>query len=404
MKKITCIAVLCHVLNTIAIAQNTSGIVFEHSSLDSALLKAKNEGKLLFIDAYTDWCKPCKWMAENVFTNDTVGQFFNDHFVSVKIDMDIKKIEGKKLAELYQINCYPTYLFIANDGSTVYRFSGGLKVTDFVTASQKALDPSNNFAMLKNLFESKTISASDFLNYLNIREESCLSVSEELTSYFETQKDDELLSRGNWNILQRFTPPADSRIFTYLVEHRDLFDAGYGTDSVGKIITTVYKRNMSRYLPYGKNQDTVSYYALRQHIVDLQFPESKELVLTGDLWLYYNTGNWDAYAKNAIPYVQNYVSKNDFGTLNNMAWNFYEHVDDQNYLDIATTWVQQSLQLRVGYFNVDTYAGLLYKRGKYEEALTQVDRAIDLAEKEGIKDYDATIKLKKKIEVALGIQ
>lgn len=406
MRTIALVTLCCLCIVSPAMGQNT-GITFEKASLDSVLVKAGNEGKLIFIDAYTDWCKPCKWMSENVFTNDTVGKFFNENFINMKLDMDTKKEAGKKLAEKYQINCYPTYLFIDSDDNVVYRFSGGMPATDFITSSKKALNPLQQFSTLKNKYGSGMITSAEFLQYLVIREGSCLSINDELSSYFETQDSDDLSSRGNWNILQRYTPPYDSKIFQYLIKHRIEFDMRYSTDSVGNIIRTVYKKQISKYLPYGKTPDTVSYYALRQNIADLKFPESNELILTGDVWLYYNTGNWNAYAKNAITYVNDYVAKDDFGTLNNMAWNFYEHVDGQNYLDIATTWVQQSLQLRVGYFNLDTYAGLLYKRGKYEEALEQVTKALDLGKKEGREgkdDYNLTLLLKKKIEVSLGIQ
>lgn len=75
-------------------AQNKSvdakqiGISFEHSSWEDILKKAKEENKLIFIDAYTTWCGPCKMMARNVFTDAEVGTFFNQNFINVKLDME----------------------------------------------------------------------------------------------------------------------------------------------------------------------------------------------------------------------------------------------------------------------------------------------------------------------------
>lgn len=36
------------------------GITFSQEPLDTLLHKAKEEGKLVFMDCYTSWCGPCK--------------------------------------------------------------------------------------------------------------------------------------------------------------------------------------------------------------------------------------------------------------------------------------------------------------------------------------------------------
>ncbi|MEO0469894.1 MAG: thioredoxin family protein, partial [Bacteroidota bacterium] len=64
-----------------------AGIKFFEGSWDDALAKAKKEKKVVFVDAYTDWCGPCKAMARNTFPNDDVGEFFNKHFINYKYNM-----------------------------------------------------------------------------------------------------------------------------------------------------------------------------------------------------------------------------------------------------------------------------------------------------------------------------
>ncbi|GAH00631.1 unnamed protein product, partial [marine sediment metagenome] len=64
------------------------GINFNVHSFEEAIKTAKAENKLIFVDAYTTWCGPCKWMSKNVFTEGKVGDYFNESFVNVKIDME----------------------------------------------------------------------------------------------------------------------------------------------------------------------------------------------------------------------------------------------------------------------------------------------------------------------------
>ena len=69
----------------ITIAQY-SGIVFYNGTLADATSEAKKDNKMIFVDCYAEWCYPCKWMADNVFTDTVVASFYNKNFVSIKLD------------------------------------------------------------------------------------------------------------------------------------------------------------------------------------------------------------------------------------------------------------------------------------------------------------------------------
>src|SRR6185503_10815231 len=94
------------------------------------LARAKKEKKMIMVDAFTTWCGPCKWMAKNIFPNDTVAEFYNKNFINAKIDME--KGEGPDLAKKYEVGCYPTFLFIDGNGQLIHRQSGGGEVKSFI--------------------------------------------------------------------------------------------------------------------------------------------------------------------------------------------------------------------------------------------------------------------------------
>lgn len=78
------------------------GIVFFEGDYNTALAKAKQEGKILFVDFYADWCGPCKKMAKDVFTLSVVGEYFKDRFVSIQIDTE--NPANKQLVKQCKIN------------------------------------------------------------------------------------------------------------------------------------------------------------------------------------------------------------------------------------------------------------------------------------------------------------
>ncbi|MFN3852526.1 MAG: thioredoxin family protein [Spirosomataceae bacterium] len=121
MKKLTFFAVF-----TLLIAANTfaqTGIKFAHGTWKQAVQQAKKEKKLIFLDAYTTWCGPCKMLQANVFPDKELGDFYNQNFINVKMDME--SAEGERLAAMYPLRGYPTLFFIdPNNGKVVKELLG----------------------------------------------------------------------------------------------------------------------------------------------------------------------------------------------------------------------------------------------------------------------------------------
>ncbi|MGV3629752.1 MAG: thioredoxin family protein [Bacteroidota bacterium] len=91
------------------------GIKFKGMTLDEAKAEAKATGKIIFIDAYTEWCGPCKKMAASSFMDDKVADLFNSKFINIKIEME-KSTDGPGVARAYGVKAYPTLLFIDAQG------------------------------------------------------------------------------------------------------------------------------------------------------------------------------------------------------------------------------------------------------------------------------------------------
>ena len=121
-----------------AVAQE--GIRFRHCSWEEAKAMAKKEKKPIFIDFYTQWCGPCLNMAENIFTLGSVGNFYNDHFVCLKIDAETG--EGVELAKKYEVASFPTFVFVNPKTEKAIHISGSNQDREtFLFTGASALDP-----------------------------------------------------------------------------------------------------------------------------------------------------------------------------------------------------------------------------------------------------------------------
>ncbi len=101
-----------------------TGIAFQDLSFQAALDKAAAENKLVFLDCYTTWCGPCKWLDANTFKEKAVGDYFNKNFVSIKIDME--KGEGIELMKKYQVTAFPTLFLLDAKGNVVKKMMGAM--------------------------------------------------------------------------------------------------------------------------------------------------------------------------------------------------------------------------------------------------------------------------------------
>ncbi|MCX7767936.1 MAG: thioredoxin family protein [Flavobacteriales bacterium] len=110
---------------------------FFEGTLDAGLKEAQKTKKLLFLDAYTTWCGPCKMMNYGPFRDPEAGKFFNENFVNMKIDME--RGEGPSVAMKYGVRAYPTLLFLNGSGEVVHRILGYHDAMMLVAEGRKAL-------------------------------------------------------------------------------------------------------------------------------------------------------------------------------------------------------------------------------------------------------------------------
>lgn len=106
------------------------GIQFQNNSFEDALLLAKKENKLIFLDIYATWCGPCKRLKAKTFSDAEVGLFYNSKFINLAIDGE--KGEGPSLAKKYGVSAYPTLLFINEKGEVVKQARGYHNSSEFL--------------------------------------------------------------------------------------------------------------------------------------------------------------------------------------------------------------------------------------------------------------------------------
>ena len=159
--------IICILLLNMSFVSKAQGIQFKHGTFEEILTLAKNENKLVFIDFHTEWCAPCKMMARTVFMDPKVAEFYNKEFICCKLDAEN---EGAAYAKEYEVNAYPSLVFVNATGEMVYKKVGALDVDKFMNIGAEALkmvDNSNSYAELKKLYPQKTTDEEFLKKYVS---------------------------------------------------------------------------------------------------------------------------------------------------------------------------------------------------------------------------------------------
>lgn len=370
------------------------GIQFETGTWAEILAKAKQQNRYVFVDAYTTWCGPCKWMDGNVFPTAEAGEFFNKNFVNAKIDME--KGEGIDIAKKYSVQAYPTYLYVDGNGDLVHRVVGSMETPKFIAASANALDPTKQYGTLLRKFDAGDRNP-DFLYNAAFAAQSAYDTkkAQEIgAAYLKTQTN--LLEEKNVKFISQFTSSATDPNFEIMRKNAPAFEASLGGKDqyANKMYQIAFQ---SSYTELGVKRDltkeqTPALIAKSKDYFKKVLPEQEaKLSANFAMNIYKMTKDWDNYAKQAIAYYDNNTSASSM-ELNSVAWAFYENIDNPEYLKKGLAYALQSVKLSEEYANTDTVASLYSKIGDKKNAKEYAEKAIALGKANG-EDVSSTEKL-----------
>jgi thiol-disulfide isomerase/thioredoxin len=418
----------------------SQGIEFEHGTWKEVLGKAKQTNKPIFIDVYTSWCGPCKKMSKEIFPLAEIGKVYNANFVCYQIDAE--KGEGIAIAKKYEVTSYPTYLFIKADGTLFSRALGSMEAEKFIAVSKTAIADMNDPKPLSEWEKEYILKKNDakfLLDYINKLLKLGKPVTQLFDEYLALLPNDQRASNEIIEIYQKESRSItiNSLAFKNLQDNKTLlFPKLYGYVYVFMMGAI---DNSFREACKSKNEN------LLQQVVDTneKLPKTPQTKQKEEFFMnyYLKTNDLDKYISHATIYcdaslmtvtsdsiaksdkkmlelfetqrnaligkidstqmaqlIDNmaHASRNKYSqALNEVAWGFFERVTDTKALENALRWSKRSLEIYPdNHMFIDTYANLLYKLGRNEDAITKETEALNLAKntKSDTKGYEETIK------------
>ncbi len=348
------------------------GIEFFHGTWEEALEMAQVQDKLIFVDAYTTWCGPCKRMSKNVFTESSVGDFYNKNFISMKIDMEKKA--GRKFQRKYPVSAYPTLYYIDGGGKAVHMTKGGRNPQEFIALGKEAMkknDKSGDFAKDYEAGKRDPELIYNYVKALNKAGKPSLKISNE---YIKSQKD--LTTEHNLRFILEATTEADSRIFGLLIKNRAKIEALTSKEMVHNKIEAAAQRTVDKAIEF-ESMDLLK--EAKDKMKSNYSAKAAEFATLADMRFYQANSDVKNYLKATNTYAKK-VIKNDPEQLNALILRMLgNYPTDKKVLAQAEKMAQKASKKGGESKYYFTYASILLKNGKKKEALASAKKSLKLS-------------------------
>jgi Highly conserved protein containing a thioredoxin domain len=197
------------------------GVKFMEGNFQEALNVARQQKKMVFVDVYTSWCGPCRWMSEEVLQTPEAATYFDKHFVCFKIDAE--KGDGVEFAKKYDVHAYPTFLMFLPDGTLQHKVVGADTLKLFIPRVERGLKERTSWKYLMEKYVKGTLQKREIPVAIQVFEEAHMKkeVKGLTDSLFQLLSPNEKLNGRYWVVYEQlkyedlFTPR-----FKFLVQNR----------------------------------------------------------------------------------------------------------------------------------------------------------------------------------------
>ncbi len=365
------------------------GIQWQTGSFESILNKAKTQKKLIYADIYTTWCTPCKQMDAEVFTNSNVGKIFNDNFINYKIDGE--KGEGKDLVEYFELDSYPTSMFIDGDWNLIQKLEGFRPVERLLESAEKMKERSKISGSDEDLEQAYMKGRRDavfLLEYIKVRQLQKMDNSMILDEYLGKITPEQLKSESTLKLIAENASQLRGRAFDYLMNRKT-------EPIIERKIKGIITQNLTK-AGNQKNEKLLTEVLATNGRLSKTFTEANEWNTEAKMNYFMLTNQLDKFFATADFFMDTYILKKDINTFKNLselreiytqklrkASKFVvENYKEREKLEKAVVWIRKSLEIEEKSSNNEIYSRLLFSLGNKIEAIRLMNKALALAKQE----------------------
>lgn len=370
------LTLLCSALLATVYAQNRS-IEFRDGTWQEITEQARKEKKMIFVDCYTSWCGPCKMLAKNIFTQDSVADFYNGNFVCFQIDME--KGEGPELAKKYSVAAFPTLLYIDAQGELKHCVVGYQQAGELIQNGRNALIGQNTLPDFQKRYEAGERDPEFVKEYIEVLYKAYRPQlqREVATEYINTLSERDFYTRETWNIIIKNLSDPLSPVLKKVAANKFRFSQVVAKDTINIFLDYTLKSAVNGFLWWTPDKGAFNqqrYDDLLAYLFTQNLPKVPQYIATLYAAKYLKTGDMRGMLdemRNSLHYGIFYDPQDKLDFIRN-SFRHIETLGDKNFLQEANVWLDACMETApTGYYKSEymkVKARILRALGKTDEA------------------------------------
>lgn len=370
------LTLLCSALLATVYAQNRS-IEFRDGTWQEITEQARKEKKMIFVDCYTSWCGPCKMLAKNIFTQDSVADFYNGNFVCFQIDME--KGEGPELAKKYSVAAFPTLLYIDAQGELKHCVVGYQQAGELIQNGRNALIGQNTLPDFQKRYEAGERDPEFVKEYIEVLYKAYRPrlQREVATEYINTLSERDFYTRETWNIIIKNLSDPLSPVLKKVAANKFRFSQVVAKDTIDIFLDYTLKSAVNGFVWWTPEKGAFNrqrYDDLLAYLFTQNLPKVPQYIATLYAAKHLETGDIRGMLdemRNSLHYGIFYDPQDKLDFIRN-SFRHIETLGDKDFLQEANVWLDACMETApTGYYKSEymkVKARILRVLGKTDEA------------------------------------
>ncbi|MCY7351262.1 MAG: thioredoxin family protein, partial [Cytophagaceae bacterium] len=239
-------------LQVSAMGQGTN---FVQGNLRTVFDQAKAANKSVFIEIFSPSCHVCASFVPT-FENVGVGKFYNEKFVSYRLDVNSQEAQGFLTKQRIFVPSLPLLMYFDKDVSLLHALNVNNTTNDVIAAAGNALNPTSRAASYKSRYQRGERNPGFLIEYGYFSRivRDTISNMAAVNDYVKTQPASAYASTTNFLVLQKLVMDTDNPLFQYFVNHIGDFQKKNDPKIVrdvaeGIIMSTLFSGRAAKFTP-----------------------------------------------------------------------------------------------------------------------------------------------------------